>query len=638
MHPGPALRLSSALRSAPFDVAMIIKRIQVEEGFLHGLDLRLDHGLTVLLGARGSGKTSIIELLRFCLNVASYSPTSAEQSLKQAREVLGAGKVTVTIEIDGTDVTLSRTVDEAEPRKSTDRSFVPPIILSQSEIEQVGLHPESRLRLLDGFAPSLRENNAAEDATRALIASLTVELREVLGEHQATVDELTRLASVQDGLAEARAAAAEASASVEQTSAERERLDELARLVAEGAVRLDVLDRAETSIQQRLELLQRTAARPLDPWPAAAGSKDALSRVRNELVEADRLLSNAETLVRSALEQTRSLRQAQHAGQLALEDEARTIRTHVEQLSEGAGLLLKRVSDLESAQQRAAALREHAATLVNRANEIEARREEALDRLDELRETRVSAREQAAAFLNDRLGPKIRVTVNRFGSVDQYASSLAEALRGSGLQYNLLAPELAPVISPRELARAAEADDANTIAEITGITLDRAQRLASHLRQYGTESILTAPLGDSVKLALLDGGAYKAAEDLSVGQRCTAVLPIILTHTERVLVVDQPEDNLDNSFIADTLVKALQNRSSSSQLLFASHNPNVPVLGEADLVVYMTSDGKRGDVTHAGKLDDMASVRAISDVMEGGRQAFETRARFYAAEYSDDQG
>lgn len=618
---------------------MIIKRVQVEEGFLNGLDLRLDHGLSVLIGARGSGKTSIIELIRFCLDVASYSPKAAEVALKQAREVLGGGKVTVTLDVDGEEVSLSRTVSETEPRRSSDRSFIAPIILSQSEIEQVGLQEESRLRLLDGFASSLRENSTAEDATRALVASLTVELREVLTERSTTLQELERLAPVAEQLAEARASATEASASVQQTAAERERLGELARLTAEGAVRADVLGRVENVVQQRLEVVRQSAmSRPIDPWPAAAGTGDALANVRVELSEADRLLSVAEATVLRALEETRSLKQGEQTAQLALEDEARSLRAHLDQLSEGAGLLLKRVSDLEAAQQRAAALTEHAGNLALRAEEIERRREEELDRLDALRETRVSAREQAAAYLNDRLGPKIRVTVNRFGSVDEYADAIAEALRGSGLQYNVLAPELASVISPRELACAAERDDSKMVSEITGITLDRAQRLTAHLRQIGTESILTARLGDTVRLALLDGGAYKAAEDLSVGQRCTAVLPIILTHTERVLIVDQPEDNLDNSFIADTLVKALQNRASTSQLVFASHNPNVPVLGEADRVVYMTSDGKRGDVAHDGPLDEVASVRAISNVMEGGREAFATRAAFYATEYQDDQG
>jgi ABC-type sulfate/molybdate transport systems ATPase subunit len=137
-------------------------------------------------------------------------------------------------------------------------------------------------------------------------------------------------------------------------------------------------------------------------------------------------------------------------------------------------------------------------------------------------------------------------------------------------------------------------------------------------------------------LALLDGGNYKPAEDLSVGQRCTVVLPIILSHTERVLIVDQPEDNLDNKFVADTLVRALRNRLPTSQLIFVTHNPNIPVLGEADRVVYLTSDGKRGDISHVGALDDPESVQAITDVMEGGLEAFETRAAFYAQEASSN--
>jgi ABC-type lipoprotein export system ATPase subunit len=616
---------------------MIVKRLQVEEGFLNGLDLSLDHGLTVLIGARGSGKTSIVELIRFCLDVPSYTATAGERAYKQAVEVLGSGKVTITLDVDGEVLKVSRSAAETKPRTSSDRAFAPPIVLSQSEIEQVGLHEDSRQRLLDGFVPSLRESNAAENAARALIASLTVELREVLTERGATLEDLKRLASVGQELVEARAAALEANAGLEKTVAERTRLAQLDQLTAQGGVRVTALARAVSAVQRRLDLVRPSLdARPLEPWPAAGGSDDLLAAVRAELVKADNLTRAAEDRVRAALQLAHALEQAEQAAQLALEDEARTLRTYLDQLSAGAGLLLKRVGDLEGAQQRAAALKEHAANLGERATAIGARRNEELDRLDVLRESRVNAREQAASFLNSRLGPKIRVTVNRFGSVDDYADAIAAALRGSGLQYNLLAPELARVISPRELARAAEEESPEAIAAITGIAIDRAQRVASHLRHVGTESVLTAPVGDTVEIGLLDGGIYKPANDLSVGQRCTVVLPIILTHTERVLIVDQPEDNLDNSFIAETLVKALRNRSSTSQLVFATHNPNVPVLAEADLVIYMRSDGKRGYVAHAGELDDVASVRAISDVMEGGRRAFETRATFYATEYSDD--
>ncbi len=319
---------------------MIVKRVQVEEGFLNGLDLRLGHGLSVLIGARGSGKTSIIELIRFCLDVRSLSPKASEAAVKQAHEVLGSGKVTVTLDVDGEEVIVSRSVSEQHPRRSSDRSFEPPIILSQNEIEQVGLHEDSRQRLLDGFVPSLGENNLAEDAARALIASLTVELREVRTELEATRDEFGRLGAVGEQLAEAKAAALEANANIEQTAPQRQRLEELDRLTAEGGVIVGVLDRADAGVRQWHNAISPAVnLRPLDPWPAAAGSEDRLTSVRRQLSEAKGLISSAATVIQSAQDQTQALRQEAQAAQLVLEDEARTIRTHLEHLSEGAGLL-----------------------------------------------------------------------------------------------------------------------------------------------------------------------------------------------------------------------------------------------------------------------------------------------------------
>ncbi len=96
------------------------------------------------------------------------------------------------------------------------------------------------------------------------------------------------------------------------------------------------------------------------------------------------------------------------------------------------------------------------------------------------------------------------------------------------------------------------------------------------------------------------------------------------------MVIDQPEDHLDNAFVTSTLVETLRQRESGDQVILASHNANVPVLGEADLVVHMASDGRRGFVLHAGALDDPDTVQAVTDVMEGGADAFQRRADFYA--------
>jgi hypothetical protein len=94
--------------------------------------------------------------------------------------------------------------------------------------------------------------------------------------------------------------------------------------------------------------------------------------------------------------------------------------------------------------------------------------------------------------------------------------------------------------------------------------------------------------------------------------------------------MDQPEDHLDNGFVVETVVKAIQSRPADDQLIVASHNANIPVLGEASRVVVLESDGQTGGVASADELDADDSVEAITRIMEGGREAFQLRGAFYA--------
>ena len=84
----------------------------------------------------------------------------------------------------------------------------------------------------------------------------------------------------------------------------------------------------------------------------------------------------------------------------------------------------------------------------------------------------------------------------------------------------------------------------------------------------------------------------------------------------------------------DTLIKSIVQRKTEGQLIFSTHNANIPVLGEADRVILMGSNGSRGFVRFAGALEEAPSVQAITTVMEGGIEAFDRRAKFY---HSDEQ-
>jgi hypothetical protein len=106
-------------------------------------------------------------------------------------------------------------------------------------------------------------------------------------------------------------------------------------------------------------------------------------------------------------------------------------------------------------------------------------------------------------------------------------------------------------------------------------------------------------------------------------------LAMVLQHSQRVLVIDQPEDHLDNAYIATTVVKALLNRKPERQIILSTHNANIPVLGNAELVIELTSDGRNGYVQVCKPLCHADAVEAITKVMEGGLQAFQRRAEFY---------
>ena len=93
------------------------------------------------------------------------------------------------------------------------------------------------------------------------------------------------------------------------------------------------------------------------------------------------------------------------------------------------------------------------------------------------------------------------------------------------------------------------------------------------------------------------------------------------------LVVDQPEDNLDNHFIYETVVKAVRRMKERRQMILVTHNANIPVLGEADLVIVMNSDGRTGHVEKSGTVDNCR--REIIDLLEGGPEAFKRRSERY---------
>ncbi|MBS6005868.1 MAG: PHP domain-containing protein [Clostridium baratii] len=122
---------------------------------------------------------------------------------------------------------------------------------------------------------------------------------------------------------------------------------------------------------------------------------------------------------------------------------------------------------------------------------------------------------------------------------------------------------------------------------------------------------------------------YKPIHNASAGQRTSAILTFILSDDINPLILDQPEDDLDNHLIYDLVVERLKACKEKRQIIVVTHNANIPVNGDAELIISMNSASKSVDVLEAGTLENEKIKHEICSVMEGGESAFRMRASRY---------
>ena len=327
-------------------------------------------------------------------------------------------------------------------------------------------------------------------------------------------------------------------------------------------------------------------------------------------------------------------RVSEHARQGKLQAELKQGTEELEEIQKGAGELGRRVRAASAAKEHEGQLKRveqlggEIATLV-------AARERALDEAEERLGDRYRLR-ATAADVTKRFHGRIEVHVARTGELADYEAVLVNLLQGSNLQYKPLAATLAKCMSPRELLMNVEDSNSDAIAESAKISKDRALRLVAHLQEKHIAPLLLAPLQDAVDFAHCST-APNISRPVSSrsGSACTVVLPMLLAAEHESILLDQPEDHLDNAFIVDTLVQAIRDRANDGQVLVATHNANVPVLGDAQNVIVLASDGRHGFVDTAGPLNDDDIVGSITTLMEGGAEAFARRAAFYSQHAHD---
>jgi len=160
---------------------------------------------------------------------------------------------------------------------------------------------------------------------------------------------------------------------------------------------------------------------------------------------------------------------------------------------------------------------------------------------------------------------------------------------------------------------------------------DLFQHIQDNLERW--EKLRCSRVQDTVDMKLFraDGStAGSIAEgSLSDGQRNTAALALLLAQEGGPLVIDQPEDELDSNFVFRELIPMLRKVKSKRQLIMATHNANLPVNGDAELVYAFEARDGKGEALACGGLDQASVTKAVLDIMEGTEEAFRRRREKY---------
>jgi energy-coupling factor transporter ATP-binding protein EcfA2 len=619
-----------------------IEQLEINGGFLPGLKLALPRGLTCIIGPRGSGKSTLAEALRFAMKGITGASKS-RLDLLQAN-LGGTGSVSLVAK---TAAGITYTIRRAHRQ--------PPVLLSSDgrTVPDVNLDRGTFLPL-DAYSGLEIENIADEvlgDKRRALLDELRGDdlsrIQLSLGEHkralQANADRIKATQRAMKDLSErieelgdvrarlnALGPAPETGSSLEYSRASKQQQSNSRELR-----KIDNVVEVFGSLCQEVEALKARIGDRKAFVIAEEGSANAevVEREQSELgnlliacqEKADLFLASLAATAERARE-ARSLLLPLHAEQSARFSELRQQREVDDEQYRVRAELEQRIAKLQEMEAEQSAKKQELAEL------IESRKSLKASFLLE-REQVSSLRDSVARELQRETGAKIRIGVRRNADDLAYRTTLIEGLRGARVRNHEEILESLLQLRPEQLAQLIQADDASGLDDACGFGPDRATKIMDAFRaNVDPLELEVVDIEDQVRIELnVATGAeplFKDASELSRGQKCTALVPLLLARRDSPLIIDQPEDNLDNHFIYETVVDAVQRLKRQRQMIFITHNANIPVLADADLVVVLNSDGRIGYLEKSGSVDDCRDE--IIDLLEGGKQAFELRRKRYA--------
>jgi predicted metal-dependent phosphoesterase TrpH len=591
--------------------AVLLRQVRFNGGALDGLAVPFSPSLNCLIGPRGNGKSAIIECLRHALGFREVSDERYKSGLVE-RMLSPAGKVVV------------EAVDEfgREVRVERERTGQPAVYLDGVYRD---ISPGSILKDILYFGQK-DLSTRSESFDESFLDKLLADRLDPKPQEEAALIEGVRLAARQ--LKETL----EATEKIAALQKEKNELDAQLQVFADKGVDKKLAEMtlfdgdrlAVVSWQQALKELGTNLKESAD-WDDADAAFPVLKSKRTEPIAADLIAAKAKSdqAKVSAQAALQALREAFTSMGEALQKLAPVQEELKQEVAELQKTLNEPQLDLELFRKKKARLDQLVKLLAagaQRAKTEQAARDllgAAVNKLHDFWRERFSEREAEVRRLEGELPPEIRLQTAFKGKRRAFGEFLRSKFRGSGLQATSYETMENAFVDGRELYQS-RAELEKHLSENAAVKVR--STLLEHLADF-----LSFRTPDETVILF----HQKPLGDYSLGQRATVILHILM-HLQRhpVILIDQPEDDLDNETLYSHFIRQLLERKELTQFVFATHNPNIPVLGDAEQAIVCRKEGENFSFDH-GSIDDKDIQQRIVTVMEGGEDAFRRRKEIY---------
>jgi hypothetical protein len=611
-----------------------------EGGFLGDTAVHFNENLNVLVGGRGTGKSTMIESIRYALGLEPVGEDARKAHEGVVRHVLRAGtKVSLLVRSHKPSLrcyTIERSVpnpptvkdESGEVLTLTPRDVMPGVeVFGQHEISELTKSPEKLTTLLERFVERDPSLSGRKSKLKLELERSRSRMNDIRRELKALDERLAALPSLEETQKRFQEAGLES------------RLKERTLLIRE--------DRVFSSVTERLEPIRTLHNNLVEglPLDTAFVSAKALEGLPNATI-----LAEVETSL-NKLSSGLQLVAGQLANLIADTDKAvaDTVGRWSEQRKAIEETYEKLLRELQKSKidgtefirlrqqiEELRPLRDRKDVLNRDLAAQESSRRKLLSEWEDIKASEYRTIQSAAKRVSRKLRDRVRVEVTMAGNRDPLEQLLREV--GGNLSAALERLRTLDQISLLELAqRCREGKEA--LMRQYGLPSGSAERIAqAPLDLFMRVEELDLPATTSIELNTAPEGeaaTWQTLDALSTGQKATAVLLLLLLESEAPLVVDQPEDDLDNRFITEGVVPIMRDEKRRRQFVFSTHNANIPVLGDAELIVGLAASGEgkeghaRVSTEHMGSIDSKPVRELVEELLEGGKDAFEMRRSKY---------